>query len=118
MDKVMDNFGPTLNWVSTAAVVTTIMGILPPMAAALSVVWFLICIHESRPFQHWKMNWIMKHRAKKLARLRAKEKVVVAQIKAIETIRAARVEARELVQTAKSQAAQIVVHESVEADLK
>jgi hypothetical protein len=101
---------------SSAAILGTIFGFFPYFAALLAAVWYLIQIYESRTFQHWFRNRLMKHRAKRLAQLRAKEKIVVARIVALEKVRSASVEAREIIAVAKSDAAKIAV--KTETDVK
>ena len=100
--------------VAAGSIVGSIMGYLPAIASILSIIWFGIQIYESRTFTHWKNNWLMKRKAKKIARLKAKEKVLAAEILAIETVRSARVEAREKVATAKVEATLDVVHDDTE----
>lgn len=102
--------------ISGAAIVGSLTGWFPPVAAVAAFIWYTIQIYESRTFQHWFRNYLMKKRARKLAKLRAKEKIVLARIEAIEKLRAASVEAKEIVATAKSDAAKLVVEG--ETDLK
>ena len=103
--------------ISTAFATTAaaLVGWLPPIAALFGIVVCAITIYESKTFQHWKRNRVLKHRAKKLAKLRAKEKLVIAEIQALETLRAAKVEASEMVADAKSEAAQLIIHATADA---
>ncbi len=100
-----------LDALAVGSIVGTIMGWLPIISVVLSCIWFTIQIYESRTFTHWKNDWQMRRKAKKIARLKAKEKVLSAQILAIETVRAAKVEAREKVAVAKTEATLDVVHD-------
>ena len=58
----------------------------------------------------------MVRKARRVARLKAKEKVIVAQLEALETLRQARVDARDKVELAKVEAAKITIHEQTQAD--
>jgi hypothetical protein len=104
--------------VAGSAVLTTVAGILPPAVALVALVWYVIQIYESRTFQHWFRNRQMKSQAKRLARLRAREKVTLAKIEALETVRAAKAEAREKVKVAGAEAEKLVVKEAVETAAK
>jgi hypothetical protein len=53
-------------------------------------------------------------RAKKIAKLRAKEKVIVAELEAMELSRHAKIEARDKVELARVEAAKQSVHDVVE----
>jgi len=104
--------------VSAGAIIGTILGDLPYVAALAGMVWYTIQIWESRTVQHWWRNRQMVRKAKKIARLRAKEKVIVAQLEALETIRQARVDARTKVEVAKVEAAKLEAHEATETAIK
>ena len=100
---------------SIGALLAVFAGVLPAMAAIASFLWFAIQIYESRTVQHWKNNRRMRNHAKKLARLRAKEKVTLAEIAALERIRHAGAEARDLVGEARAEAATLVAAEEFAA---
>jgi hypothetical protein len=104
--------------VSAGAIVASFLGYVPLIAALFALVWYMIQIWESRTVQHWWRNRQMVKKAKKVARLKAKEKVIVAQLLALETLRQARVNARDMVETAKVDAAKIQIHEETEAVIK
>lgn len=53
------------NGVSLAAIVGTIVGWLPPLAALAAIIWYVIQIHESKTIQ----KWIAAYRARKVAKL-------------------------------------------------
>lgn len=109
-----DQAPPTTHLVDVAAasaIVMTLLGWLPLLAAILGAVWYAIQIWESRTVQHWWENRKMVKKARKIARLKAKEKVIVAQLEALEALRQARVEARDKVEIAKVEAAKQAVHE-------
>ena len=100
-----------------SALVLTILGYLPTIlaviASLLGVIWFLICIFESRSYTHWSRNRNMKRNARRLMKLRAREKVVIAKIEAAETLRQARVAARELVDRQIAEAEKLVAQNNI-----
>lgn len=91
------------------SVVAAIMNVLPPIigliAAIAGAIYYCICVWESRTVQHAVNNWLMRTRARKVLRLKAKAKLVSAQLVALETVRVAKREARELVEEARVEAA-------------
>lgn len=104
--------------VSAGAILGTILGDLPYVAALAGMIWYTIQIWESRTVQHWWRNHQMILKAKKITKLRAKEKVIVAQLEALEIKRQARVIARDKVEAAKVEAAMQEVHEATENAIK
>lgn len=94
-------------------VISTIFGWLPYMAAGVGLVWYCIQIWESRTIQHWWRNRQMVKRAKKIAKLRAREKVILAELDALELKRAAQHAAVEKVEKARVAAAKEVLADSV-----
>lgn len=104
--------------VSAGAVIGSFLGYLPVAVAFIALIWYIIQIWESRTVQHWWRNRQLIRKAKKITRLRAREKVIVAQLEALESIRQARVEARDKVEMAKVEAAKLQVHEETEIAAK
>ena len=100
-----------------SALIVTILGYLPTIlavvASILGVIWFLICIYESKSYTHWSRNRRMKRNARRLMKLRAKEKVVIAKIEAAETLRQARVAARELVDRQIAEAEKLIAQNDI-----
>ena len=94
---------------AAAAILGALFGWLPYAAAALGLCWYSIQIWESRTCQHWWHNRQMVRKARKITKLRAREKVIVAKLEALEQVRAARHEAVEKVEKAKVEAAREVV---------
>ena len=92
-----------------------LLGLSSCIAAVAGFLWYCLQIWESRTIQHWWRNLQMKRKAKKIARLRAREKVIIAELDALNVVRAARVEAREKVETAKVEAAKEAAHAAVES---
>ncbi len=86
-------------------IITTIMSILPPIAAILGLLWYAIQIYESKTVQAWIHNHNIKVRAKRLAKLQAKALIVRAEIDALEKVRIAKAYAIEKVLEAKADAA-------------
>ena len=110
--------GLTGDVLGAGAIVGSLLGYLPPAAAFLALIWYAIQIWESRTIQHWWRNRVEVRRAKKLVKLRAREKILVAKIEALAQVRAARVEARDKVEQAKVEAAKLQVHEEAEIAAK
>ena len=100
--------------ISAGAILGTIAGDLPYVAAVAGLIWYLIQIWESRTIQHWWRNRQMVRKAKRIAKLKAKEKVIVAQLEALESIRQARVDARDKIETARLAAAKLLLNEETE----
>lgn len=50
-DHVDEGIKQALDWVSFSAVVTSIMGIIPELAAILPLVWYSIRIYETKTVQ-------------------------------------------------------------------
>ena len=101
--------------ISAGDIVGSFLGYLPIVAAFAGLIWYVIQIWESRTVQHWWRNRQEVKKAKKLIKLRAREKVLVAKIEALALTRAARVEARDKVEQAKVEAAKLQVHEETRA---
>lgn len=108
----------TGSFTAASTLVVSFLGYLPPMLGAfgsgLGIIWFLLQIYKDQTFQNFIHNLKTKKQARKLARLRARERVVIAKIDAIEKVRSAHVEARELVAHEKAEAAKIIVQEKAE----
>ena len=99
--------------ISAGAIVGSFLGYFPIVAALAGFVWYVIQIWESRTVQHWWRNRQEIKKAKKLVRLRAKEKILIAKIEALAQVKAARIEARDKVEAAKVEAAKLQAHEEV-----
>ena len=67
----------TMNGASGVAIITTIVGWLPPMAAVVALIWYIIQIYESDTIQ----NWIRGKRVRKIARMKARVLMMEAQNK-------------------------------------
>ncbi len=73
-DHILSWFG---NGASGVAIVSTMFGWLPPAAALIAIVWYLIQIYESVTVQ----KWLAGKRARKIARLKARVIMMEAQNK-------------------------------------
>jgi hypothetical protein len=51
MSQVDEGMKHFLDWVSLSTVVTTLMGIMPSLAAALPIIWYGIRIYETNTVQ-------------------------------------------------------------------
>lgn len=95
--------GDAIGWagsvVSTLAIIGTFIGWLPYIAAFAAFVWYVIQIFESRTIQQWHAKKVLIRRTRKIAKLRAREKVIAAQLEALLKVEAAKREAKILVET-------------------
>jgi len=91
-----------------AIILGSVMGVLPAIAAVIGICYYAIQVWESNTVQ----TWVHKHRARravvKLARLHAKQKVLIAEIEAAELVRGATAEAHEKVAAATFAAAKLL----------
>jgi len=53
MNEPARHFSHILDWVSAGAVIGSIAGILPPIAAVFAIIWYCIQIYESKTVQNW-----------------------------------------------------------------
>lgn len=65
------------NSVSLAAIIATIVGWLPPLAALAAIIWYAIQIHESKTIQ----KWLVARRARKIAVLQRRVQELRQQLK-------------------------------------
>ena len=114
-DNTFSQIAPVGHGGAVLAILTAWAGVLTPLLTAVatiaSIVWFGICIWESQTIQHWKNNFIMKRRTRKLIKLKTRELQVQAQITAMELVRSAKVDARDLVASAAVDAAHLAAAE-------
>lgn len=95
---------------SLGAIAMTIAGVLPAVAALVAVIWYTIQIYESNTAQKWLEKRRMKRKARRVARIRAESKVLLAELEALETIREARVTAEGKVAVAAQEAATMLAN--------
>lgn len=100
---------PVTQWIghslSLGVIVATLAQFLPAFAAAAAAIWYAVQIYESDTCQHWLEKRRMKHKARKIASLRAQQKVLLAELEALEIVREARVVAADKVASAAHEAA-------------
>jgi len=64
------------NVISASAILTTLLGLVPAIAAIVALLWYLVQIYESNTIQTWLKN----RRLRKLARLKARVIMLQAQL--------------------------------------
>lgn len=110
---------PVPHLLAGGGIVATILGILPQLvgvvAAVVAMCYYSICMWESRTVQHWYNNRKLVQKAKRVARIRAEQKVLLAELEALEVVREARALAVEKVEAAKAEAAKMVVKQDAQA---
>ena len=106
--------GPSLLG-STLAI--TILGYLPTVigsgVALVALIFYMIQIRESKSYVSWQGAKAIKKHAKELAKLKAKEKVVIAKIEAIEKVRDEWLAAKELLEREREKAASLVTENDI-----
>lgn len=110
---------PVPHILASGGIVATILGVLPQIigvfAAVVAMCYYSICMWESRTVQHWYNNRKLVQKAKRVARIRAEQKVLLAELEALEVVREARAVAAEKVEAAKAEAAKLVVERDAAA---
>lgn len=105
----MPEISPTPSfWGHVAAVGTwvgTLFGLLPALAALVAVIWYMIQIYESTTVQKWLDVKRLVWKARRIAHIRAEQKLLQAQLEAMEIVREARVIADSKVAVATTEAA-------------
>jgi uncharacterized membrane protein len=56
-DNISEHTKHVIDWTSIGIVLGSLMQILPSLAAALSIVWTLIRIYETKTVQKWVIKW-------------------------------------------------------------
>lgn len=106
--SVMDQYNP-LHWLGHSAsvfvILATLASLLPAFAALAAIIWYAVQIYESDTCQKYLEKRRMKRKAALVARLRAKQKVVLAELEALTLVRDARVVAEQKVSVATAEAA-------------
>lgn len=91
--------------ISVVAILLSFAGILPAIASLAAVIWYGIQIYESETVQTRIDRWKKKRKARLIAKIRAKQKVLLAELEALEVIQTARAAASETVARATTEAA-------------
>jgi len=85
--KPMNGGSDWLAWAGNSASVLTvfgtILGFLPPLAALVAVIWYLIQIAESKTYRDWRMDRQRVKKERKIARLKAKQVIIEAELDAL-----------------------------------
>lgn len=76
--------------------------------------FYCVGLWESATVQNAVARWRTKHKAKRIARLRAREKVIQAELAAVDAIHSATIEAKKVVEAARVEAQ----HDIVAADMR
>lgn len=90
---------------SAFLVVGALANLLPPIAAILAGLWYMVQIYESKTVQSRLYRHRIKRLAKKLRNLEARKLMLNAEIDSVEKVRAATAYAEERLEEAKSDAA-------------
>ena len=101
----------TISIAGTFAVIGTIVGWLPYFAALVAFLWYVIQLWESRTVQYWWNSRQMARRLRKIAKLKAREKIITARLIGLQTVHAAREEARTVAASAAIEATRLQVEE-------
>jgi hypothetical protein len=56
-DKISEHTKHVIDWTSIGIALGTLMQILPSLAAALSIIWSVIRIYETKTVQGWVKKW-------------------------------------------------------------
>lgn len=97
------------------AMLGSLLGFFPVVAAMAAAVWYMIQIYESDTSQKWISNRRMVRKGRRIAKLRAEQKVLLAELEALEVVREARTVAATKVAKALNEAAQTkVAHQTHE----
>lgn len=110
--------GHVLDVIGASTIIATIVGYLPAIAAAIALSWYLIQIWESRTVQNYLSNTKIACKARRIARLRAQEKIILAKLDALETVRQAKIMAKDKLEQAKVEAAKLKAYEQTMAAIK
>ena len=106
-------------WLGNSASVVTILGsifgLLPPLAALVAIIWYMIQVYESKTYREWRARRLHDKKTRKIARLQAQQKVIQAELEALDTKRAAAAYAEHMVRNAEHVAAEKVHVAKVEA---
>lgn len=89
---------------SLAAILATFAGWLPAIAALAGLIWYLIQIWESETTRSYIDRWRTKRKIKRIARLLAEHKILIAELDALSTVREARVLAADKLAVAAAEA--------------
>jgi hypothetical protein len=122
LHALLQSHPSTTFWGHVTAVASwfgAVLGVLPVLAALFGVVWYGIQIYESDTIQKYLEKRRMERKARRIAKLRAEQKVLLAELEALEVVREARTVAAAKVASAAHEARvleeQHKVHEKKQA---
>lgn len=111
--------GGTLAGAMIGTFLAHVWGYLPGTVAVIggcfAIVWYLIMIYESKTFNNWRTDRAQRIKERRIARLKAKERVIVAELEALELKRSAAVTAAAVLETAERAAADKVATATAQA---
>jgi hypothetical protein len=61
LDAVNDHTKSVIDWTSVGVAFGSLLQILPSIAAALSILWTIIRIYETKTVQNWLKKWSKKN---------------------------------------------------------
>lgn len=91
--------------ISLAGLISYFIGWLPAVAATIAAIFYILQIWEMRTVTEWRERYKRRHKAEKILRLKAQEKVIAAQLEALELKRSAASTAAEVLRAAEVVAA-------------
>lgn len=101
---------------SLASIFGSFLGFIPAMAALAGFVWYMIQIYESETVQKKLERWRTLSKQRRLAKLQAEKKVLLAEIDALEVVREARAVATEKVAVAAHQATKALAEQKTKIE--
>lgn len=105
-----------------ATVVAYITGIIAPILGVLvgimALVWYTIQIWESAFMSRWRLRIAARHKARQIAKLQRKEKIILAKLDALKVVQDAKITAQGIVQDARIEATKDAAHKSIEVEKK
>lgn len=93
-------------------------GVVAVIGGCLAIVWYALMIYESKTFEAWRADRASRIKARRIAKLNAKEKVIRAELEALELKRGAAATAAAVVQAAERTAADKVATATAEAKIE
>lgn len=96
---------------SAGAIIATVAGWLPVIAALVAAVWYVLQIYESATCQKFLDKRRRLYKARRIAKLRAQQKVLLAELEGLEVLRQARDVAADKVAVAASEAATLLINQ-------
>lgn len=88
MVQFLDN--PWGHVVAVSTWLLSLVGVLPALAAMVGIVYYAIQIFESPTVQKRLDKWRVTRKTRKIARLKAEQKLLVAELAALELVQEAR----------------------------